>query len=286
MTTMNQDRASKPRQALGRGLNALLQPGGSGRDFFVCPIEKIRPSPSQPRHVFGDEDIEELAQSIREQGVIQPLIVRATGEGYEIIVGERRWRAAQRAGLHEVPVVIRDVTPDKAFEMALVENLQRKDLNPIEEAEALGRLIESHGYTQEAAALKIGRSRAAVTNSLRLLKLPERVRKLVISGDLSEGHARALLSLKDDASISKLAEEAVSRGLSVRDLERLARAKAKPGAAKAAPSISPQIRSLVNRLERALGVKVRLFDKKGRGRLELHYSNLDVLDRILDKILR
>ncbi len=284
---MTGDRTGKPRQALGRGLSALLPQAPGGRDFFVCPIEKLRPSASQPRHQFDEARLEEMAQSIREHGILQPLLVRAAGDGYEIIVGERRWRAAQRAGLHEVPVVIRDVSSAKAFEMALVENLQREDLTPVEEAEGLGRLIREHGITQEEAAQRIGKSRVAVTNSLRLLKLPERVRSLLVSGSLSEGHARALLGLKDEAAMMRLAEAVAARGLSVREVERLVRRQTRDRGSAAKPTvISPQIRSLVSRLERALGVKVRLIDKKGRGRLELYYSNLDVLDRILDRLLK
>ena len=275
------------RQALGKGLGALLPSTEKSGDLFLCPIEKIFPSRQQPRHGFDDEDIEELAQSIREQGLIQPLVVRREKDGYEIIAGERRWRACQKTGMREVPVVIHEASSKKAFEMALVENIQRTDLNPIEEAEALGRLLESHGYTQEEAAAKVGKSRTAVANIVRLLRLPEKVRKLVAAGELSEGHARALLGLKNQSAMTQLAERAVRRAFSVRELEKLAREKktARSSTPGRKTGQSPQMRSLIARLEKSLGVRVKIIDEKGSGRLELYYTSLDVFDRLLDRLL-
>ncbi|HEY0712263.1 MAG TPA: ParB/RepB/Spo0J family partition protein, partial [Polyangia bacterium] len=228
------------RRALGRGLAALIPeaaPSASSpvtsetaipaaiasaeekaalpartRGLFSVGIEEVRPGPHQPRKTFADGQLDELAESIRTQGIIQPLVVRRApdGDGYELIAGERRWRAAQRAGLHEVPVVVREVADREAFEMALVENLQRADLNPIEEAEGYQRLFAEFGYTQEALAERVGKDRSTIANALRLLKLPPAVRELVVSGRLAMGHARALLGLESDGAIDKLARQTVA----------------------------------------------------------------------------
>src|SRR5262245_14149276 len=231
------------RKALGRGLAALI-PGapspvstavgpalarardgaGAGDGTRTIPIEDVYPSTAQPRKNFDGERLEELAASIRTQGIIQPLIVRARAAGgYELIAGERRWRAAQRAGLHEVPAVIRDVAPAQAFEMALVENLQREDLNPIEEAAGYERLIAEFGYTQEKLADRVGKERSTVANALRLLRLPDNVRTLVAQGRLSMGHARALLGLDSAAAMERLARRTVAQDLSVRKVEEMVR---------------------------------------------------------------
>jgi ParB family chromosome partitioning protein len=303
------------RRALGRGLSALLpspprpppaptQPSSPGaqtpaadaapvgpRNYYIAPVEDIHPQPNQPRRRFAEPELEELAQSIRTYGVIQPLIVRArAGGGFLLIAGERRWRASQRAGLLEVPVVVQDVASREAFERALVENLQRADLNPIEEAEAYQRLLADHGYTQEQLAERVGKERSTVANSLRLLKLPSGVRDRVEEGALSMGHARALLGLESVAEIEVIARQVVSKGLSVRATEALVRErqadKARP--AKPAPRKSPSVRDVENRLTKALGAQVNLFEgKKGKGgRLEIRYGDLDDLDRLLEKLLR
>jgi ParB family chromosome partitioning protein len=234
-----------------------------------------------------------LAESIRSQGIIQPLVVRKSpsGQGFELIAGERRWRAAQRAGLHEVPVVVREVAEREAFEMALVENLQRADLNPIEEAEGYQRLFAEFGYTQEALADRVGKDRSTIANALRLLKLPPAVRELVVGGRLAMGHARALLGLESDAAIDKLARQTVARDLSVRQVEALVRrerqetiADAPKPAAPEGPS--PAARDLAQRLERALGTRVKVVEADAtRGQLEIQYHSLDQLDGILEKIL-
>jgi ParB family chromosome partitioning protein len=304
------------RRALGRGLAALIADAGPGRKSAPDPsalalpapdpapprgdglhlsaIEDVHPARHQPRKAFDDERLEELAESIRAQGIIQPLIVRRRdGGGYELIAGERRWRAAQRAGLHEVPVVVREVAEERAFELALVENLQRADLNPIEEAEGYQRLMAEFGYTQETLAGRVGKDRSTVANALRLLKLPPPVRDMVISGRLSMGHARGLLGLESDTAIERLARQTVARELSVRQVETLVRRERQEGHGKraSAPSApappSPAARDLVQKLEQALGTRVRLVQADAtRGHLEIHYHSLDELDAVLAKIIR
>ncbi len=282
-----------PRRALGRGLDALLPAATStmagDRTAFTCPVEKIAPHPGQPRQHFDDKELEELTASIREHGVIEPIVVRRATAGadrYEIIAGERRWRAAQRAGLHEVLVVVKDVSPKEAFEMALVENLQRADLNPIEIAEAYQRLIEEHGYTQQSVGERVGKDRTTVTNALRMLALPPRIRSMVIARELGEGHARALLGAPDAKSMQEIADKTAHGRLPVRKVEELvraAKAKAKPnGAAKDdKPGKSASVRDLEARLMRKLGTRCEVRDQGGKGELAVSYASLDELDRIL-----
>ncbi len=287
------------RQALGRGLAALIpsageapttSPSAPGSGLRTLDIESIHPSSKQPRKRFDDARLDELAESIRSQGIIQPLVVRAReGGGFELIAGERRWRAAQRAGLHQVPAVVREVAESQAFEMALVENLQREDLNPIEEAEGYQRLVAEFGYTQESLSARVGKDRSTVANALRLLKLPPAVRAMVIEGRLNMGHARALLGLESDPAIERLARQAVSRGLSVRQVESLVK-REREGSERAptppAPQ-SPAARDLVHRLEQTLGTKVKLEETSPKsGHLEIYYSSLDELDAVLAKIFR
>ncbi len=292
------------RRALGRGLGALI-PGAGGEpaerqqaargDYFLAAIEDVHPSPEQPRQSFAESKLEELAQSIRSEGIIQPLVVRERGAreggGFWLIAGERRWRAAQRAGLHQVPVVVREASPAKAFEMALVENVQRADLNPIEEAEAYRRLSDELGYTQEQVAERVGKDRTTVTNALRLLKLPVAVRKLVSDGDLSMGHARALLGLEAAEAIEIAARKVAARALSVRATEDLVRRQRDGESAKPASSgtagKSASVKDLEEKLTRALGARVRIAERgaaKG-GRIEIDYADLDDLDRLLDVLL-
>ncbi|MEZ4225096.1 MAG: ParB/RepB/Spo0J family partition protein [Polyangiaceae bacterium] len=288
----------KPR-GLGRGLDALLpvrtrepvktQSGesyGSGNVFY-CAIDKIVPQKGQPRQHIDDEKLEELAQSIRVHGIIEPLVVRRRGnqDSFELIAGERRWRASQRAGLKEVLVVVRDVSEKDAFELALIENIQRADLDPIEFAEALARLIQEHGYTQESVAGRVGKDRSTVANALRLLKLPRAVRQLVISGELSEGHARALLGAPDDLVLSQLADKVQRGHLSVRQTEALVRA-AKQGASDKKPKgKSASVRDLEGRLEKRFGTRVEVRDRDGTGELVMKYGSLDELDRLLELLL-
>jgi ParB family chromosome partitioning protein len=300
---------SEKRKALGRGLAALLpgasapapatpisepvrtmMPRGLGDGLRTVPVEEVHPSATQPRKSFDDARLQELAESIRAQGIIQPLVVRVReGGGFELIAGERRWRAAQRAGLHEVPVVVREIAADRAFEMALVENLQREDLNPIEEAEGYQRLVSEYGYTQESLASRVGKERSTVANALRLLKLPAPVRTLVVGGQLGMGHARALLGLEAEAAIERLARQTVSRGLSVRQVETLVRREREPAKDEAAGTPARQssaARDLTERLQRALVTKVKLVEEgQGRGKIEIHYGSLDELDAILARIL-
>lgn len=286
------------KRALGRGLDALLPVsprGGASSSYgshsvFSCAIEKLRPQRGQPRQYFDPRGIEDLAQSIEEHGLIEPLVVRKVGEGtFEIIAGERRWRAAQKAGLKEVLVVVKDVSPKSAFEMALIENVQRQDLNPIELAEAFERLLKEHGYTQERLAERVGKDRTTVTNVLRLLKLPTRVRTRVAAGELTEGHARALLGAPD-GQLDSLAERVLRGKLSVRETEALVRAAASgkgKGGKKSggADGKTSAVRDLETRLTRALGTKVEVRDYGNKGEIAIPYATLDALDRLLDRLL-
>ncbi|APR77445.1 Chromosome (plasmid) partitioning protein ParB [Minicystis rosea] len=294
---MSQDKTQ--RRALGRGLDALLpappSPAGAGpeRQAFICPVEKIVPQAGQPRQYFDEQELTELADSIKEHGLIEPVIVRRLGQGtdkFELIAGERRWRASQRAGLKEVLVVVKDVSPKEAFELALVENVQRADLNPIEIAEAFDRLIKEYSYTQQTLAERVGKDRATVANALRLLKLPPRIRTMVIGRELSEGHARALLGAPSDKAMADIAEKTVRGKLPVRKVEQLVRAaRTKDEGAPAADenkakASSPAIRDLEARLMRRLGTKVEVRDNNGKGELAIMYGSLDELDRVLSLI--
>jgi ParB family chromosome partitioning protein len=260
-----------------------------GGTVFSCAIEKLSPQRGQPRQYFDPTALEELAQSIREHGLIEPLLVRRIGQDrFEIIAGERRWRASQKAGLKEVLVVVRDVSQQNAFELALIENVQREDLNAIELAEGLQRLIAEYQYTQETLAKRIGKDRSTLANALRLLKLPESVRKLVTKGDLSEGHARALLGAADEAAMTRLAESSLRNKWNVRQLEAEVRAaKSRKGSADGGKgdSKSAATRDLENRLARKYGARCQVRDRKGKGELVMHYGSLDDLDRILDLLL-
>ncbi|MFZ5891449.1 MAG: ParB/RepB/Spo0J family partition protein [Myxococcota bacterium] len=299
-------------RGLGRGLDALLpvkapEPaagtaGSSGAphpaksygegNVFLCPLDKIVPNRGQPRQHFDQEKLEELAQSLREHGLLEPLVVRrrAGTDTFEIIAGERRWRAAQKANLRDVLVVVRDVSAKDAYELALIENVQREDLDPIEFAEALDRLMKEHGHTQETLATRVGKDRSTIANALRLLRLPHAVRERVVNGELSEGHARALLGAPDDTVLAALAEKVVRGHLSVRQTEELVReakgnkagskAGGKPGAGKTA-----SVRDLESRLERRLGTKIDVRDRDGKGEIVVKYASLDDLDRILDILL-
>lgn len=294
---------STAKRGLGRGLDALLParapaakppppPAKPQKDgsVFQCPIEKIAPQEGQPRHHFDTEKLDELAQSIREHGLIEPLVVRRTktSDVFELIAGERRWRACQRAGVLEVPVVVRDVSPKEAFELALIENIQREDLNAIEFAQALDRLLEDHGYSQEQLADRVGKDRSTIANALRLLKLPEKIREMVVSGQLSEGHGRALLGAPDKRTMSTVAEKVIRGKLSVRQTEALIRGQKGAGAkggSGAAKGKSASVRDLEERLARRLGAKVEVKDKSGKGEIAIRYSSLDELDRLLDLLL-
>jgi len=291
--------ADKRRPALGRGMAALLSnappppsanaavvPIAPGRQLLALPIEAIERNPEQPRKRFDELKLEELAASIREHGVVEPILVRKDGGKYRILAGERRWRAAARAGLKEIPAVVREASEREAFELALVENLQRADLNAIEEAEAYDVLVSDHGLTQEEIAKRVGKERSTVANALRLLKLPEDVRDSVRDGQLDMGHARALLGIDDAEAIRKAAGRAIREGLSVRATEALVRAlthKEKKEPPKKAET--PAIKDLTQRLQRRLGARCRVLPKSAvAGCLEIEYSSLDELDGILARI--
>jgi ParB family transcriptional regulator, chromosome partitioning protein len=299
------DLPKKPLRGLGRGLDALLPvrppPAAAAADrpaasygegnVFMCALERIAPRRDQPRQHFDNAKLDELAQSIREHGVLEPLVVRKRSEGqFEIVAGERRWRAAQRAGLREVMVVVRDVSTRDAYELALIENVQREDLDPIEFAEALDRLLKEHGYTQERLAERVGKDRSSIANALRLLRLPKTVRERVVNGELSEGHARALLGAPSDEVLTELADKVVRGHLSVRQTESLVRGtKAKAGVdAKGGPPKpkSANVRDIEGRLERRLGTRVELRDRDGAGEIVLKYTSWDELDRLIEELLK
>jgi len=294
---MADDHLSRPGggrgKPLGRGLAALLGEAsaapGSHAGMVAVPVSRLMPSAVQPRRHFDEEALAELAESIKAHGVIQPLVVRArpgqTGQPraaqYEIVAGERRWRAAQRAGLDQVPVLVRDISDREALGLALVENLQRADLSPIEEADAYRRLMEDFGLTQDSVASLVGRSRPQVSNTLRLLRLPPPVREMVSDGRLSAGHARALVNTPDPEA---LADRVVAEGLTVREAERLAQA----GMMSAPPKVEdralrdPNVVALENELSAALGLKASLKVKdQAHGSLTLHYRSLEQLDGLL-----
>ncbi|MEQ9645892.1 MAG: ParB/RepB/Spo0J family partition protein [Sandaracinaceae bacterium] len=290
------------KRRLGRGLDGMLPtapPKAAGGEAaapakkaqgFEANIEDVHPNREQPRTRFDDAKLDELAASIRHLGVLEPILVRerAGQPGYEIIAGERRWRAAQRAGLKRVPVFVRELGTDEAFEAALVENLQREDLNPIETAKAFQRLVDEHGHTQESVAQRVGKDRSTIANALRLLKLPPQVLDLLEDAQLSEGHGRALLGAPDVAAMKRLAAAAGTNGWVVRETPRRGRAEArgeKPAEEKAASSKSANVKDLEQRLSRSLGAPVAVEDKKGKGKLVVNYSSYDELDRILAQIL-
>ncbi|HEX6324240.1 MAG TPA: ParB/RepB/Spo0J family partition protein [Vicinamibacterales bacterium] len=284
------------RPALGRGLSALI-PDAAGdappRDRpFEVDLDRLTPNPQQPRSVFDEASLDDLAQSIRSNGVIQPILARPararSGAGdirFEIIAGERRWRAAQRAGLMKVPVIVRDVPDERLLEVALVENLQRDDLNPIEEASAYRRLADELHLTQDAIAAAVGKDRSSVANTLRLLRLPDEVRNLVSDGSLSMGHARALLALDAPAAQRQLAREIVARGLSVRETEALVKRHGEPAApAKPEKKKDPNTRAAEEKLRFALGTDVEIVRRGKGGRIEITFTNEDELNRIFERL--
>jgi ParB family transcriptional regulator, chromosome partitioning protein len=282
----------KEKRGLGRGLDALLPAASSNygeKSVFSCAIEKIVPQKGQPRRHFDPKALEDLAQSIREHGVIEPVVVRRTvnGGSFEIIAGERRWRASQKAGLKEILVVVKDVSPAAAFELALVENVQRADLGAIELAEAYDRLLREHEYTQETLAERLGKDRSTIANTMRLLKLPPRVRDKVVTGELSEGHARALLGAADLHAIADLAERVLRGRLSVRQTEALVRSKSdkkKLNGAATPAAKSASVRDLESKLSRLLGTKVEVRDTGNKGEIAIPYADLNALDRLIDRL--
>lgn len=282
-----------PRKRLGKGLGALLGEqavaSGTGSGVTEVPVTRISPNRFQPRHTFEPEAIADLAASIAQKGVLQPLIVTpAQGGRWELVSGERRWRAAQQAGLSTVPVVVRDVDERELLEIALIENLQREDLDAIEEATGYRRLIDEFGATQAELAQHLGRSRPAVTNALRLLDLPDQVQSMVRQGRLTAGHGRALLGLENRRRMPELAREAADRGLSVRQLERKVKRENR-GPRKAAEtgrSAELERRRIEEDLQRALGTRVTVRPgPRGKGRIEIAYTSLDDFEGLVERLL-
>ncbi|MFC3578670.1 ParB/RepB/Spo0J family partition protein [Sphingomonas hylomeconis] len=283
----------KPRSGLGRGLNALLgdmareEPVGSDEKLApglrTLPVGSLTPHPGQPRRHFEESALDELATSIAARGLIQPIVVRPHGKGYQIVAGERRWRAAQRARLHEVPVIIRDFDDAETLEVALVENIQRQDLNAIEEAEAYHRLIEDFGHTQEALGKLVHKSRSHIANLLRLLDLPQPVQERVVTGELTMGHARALIGAPD---IETLSDQVVAKGLSVRETERLARAAKPEQRARSGGDggRDADLAALEHQLGDLLGLSVRVTHSAKGGTMTLNYATLDQLDMICQRL--
>ena len=306
---------AEKRPALGRGLSALI-PDAAGptepRGSLPAPaypaieteldIDRLVPNPRQPRGVIDDLKLDELAQSIRANGVIQPVIVRkirtsadAAGKPgaaatlaparYEIVAGERRWRAAQRAGLLKVPVVVSDIPDEKLLEVALIENIQRENLNPVEEAQAYRRLADEHGFSQDDIATAVGKDRATVANYMRLLKLPDEVRNDLVAGSLSMGHARAILGLSDEAAQRRVARDTVSQRLSVRETEALVRKETEPKPSPPEPvKADPNTRAAEERLRLTLGTRVRIVRKGKSGRIEIDFVNEEELQRIYEQL--
>jgi ParB family chromosome partitioning protein len=288
-----------PGKALGKGLGALINTrvaspmpaADSGERVQLVPLDQIGPTPLQPRSVFRDENLQELVDSIKEHGIIQPLIVRRRDDKFELIAGERRWRAAQRAGLAEAPLIIREASDQEVLELALIENLQREDLNPIEEATAFARLAREFGLRQEEIAQKVGKSRAAIANSMRLLDLHPDVQSWLTQGRVSVGHAKVLLSLKATEEQVVLAEEIIRRSLTVREAEKLvanhftqngAVRPTRSGGGQRSPAIlPPALLHLQNRLQQHLATHVSLQHGEKRGNIEIEYYGNDDLQRIL-----
>ncbi len=284
------------RKALGKGINALIPDFEMGvpespEEGMVLSrellIDEISPNRFQPRNYFDDDKLEELVASIRENGILQPVVVQKTETGYELVVGERRWRASKKAGLKKIPAIIREVTDAQALELAIIENIHRQDLNPIEEAEAYARLADEFALTQEMIANKVGKSRTAVANILRLLKLPRNIKEHLISGKLSMGHARALLGLDDPGQAQALCKEIFKEDLTVRQTESRVNRLKQPAPTKSASPATKKnifIRDLEKELERKLGTKVDISPKKTGGKLVVTYYSDDDLERIQNLI--
>jgi ParB family chromosome partitioning protein len=276
------------RPALGRGLSALIPdtpiPAAAPERTLEVDVDLLRPNRAQPRTAIDDGKIEELARSIKANGVIQPIVVRKEGQGYEIIAGERRWRASQRAGLLKVPVVVRDVPDDRLLAVALIENIQREDLNPIEEAQAYRRLADDYQLTQEQIAEAVGKDRSSVANFMRLLKLPREVREDLGAGALSMGHARALLALSDESAQLRVSREVVSRNLSVRETEAMVKKDAVAATPRAETVKDVHTRAAEDKLRFALGTRVRITRRGKGGRIEIDFQNEDELQRLYEQL--
>ena len=278
------------RKALGKGLSALIPEANDNADmaengYFQCPIESIEPNPYQPRQEFDNAAIEELAASIKEKGVITPILVSKSEDGYRLIAGERRWRAAQKAGLERIPVVIRESTPIESLELALIDNIHRRDLNPIEEAQAFKRWLEDTETTQDILAQRVGKDRSTISNLLRLLNLPKEIQKDIIDGRLSMGHARVLAGLKSPGEQNRIKDLIIKKDLSVRQTETLAKRELSGGhLKKKSHDLDEYLASLSDGLKRSLGTKVEIKRKGKRGTINIHFYSDDELDRLLERL--
>ena len=275
------------RPALGRGLSALIPdaaPPSAGERALEVDSDLLRPNRFQPRTHIDDAKIDELARSIRSNGIIQPIVVRSVDGGYEIVAGERRWRASQRAGLLKVPIVVRDIPEERLLAAALIENIQREDLNPIEEAHAYRRLVDEYQLTQEQIADAVGKDRSSVANFLRLLKLPEEVRANLGSGALTMGHARALLGLPDETSQLRVARDIVAKNLSVRETEALVKKATQPASAKEPAQKDVHTRAAEEKLRFVLGTRVRIERQRKGGRIEIDFESEDELQRLFEAL--
>jgi ParB family chromosome partitioning protein len=280
------------RPALGKGLGALIPDieKEDRKNLFSCGIEEITPSRYQPRKGFDEGKLTELANSIKEKGIIEPLIVRKMDGGYELIVGERRWRAAQRAGLREVPIIVRDVTTAEAMELALIENLQREDLKPLEEAEAYKRLMDEFHYTQEELAKRVAKDRATVANAVRLLKLPQEIKAYLADESISSGHARTLLGLNMPEEQKMACAKVIKKDLSVRETERLVKKLNVQGSkrdmdVKPSGEEDPHLGFLEETLRKLLGTKVRIPKRGRKGKIEIEFYSEEDLERIVEIII-
>ncbi len=284
------------KRGLGKGLDALIPPSAGSRPAgeeavggaVELPIDQISPNPHQPRQAMDPHELQELANSIAEHGLIQPLVVTRGENGYQLIAGERRWRASQLAGLSRVPVVIKETTPQQMLELAIVENIQRADLNPLEEAQAFAQLMEEFGLTQEAVAERVGKSRTAVANTVRLLNLPDEIKNALALGKISEGHARALLSLKKNRDQLAALGTIISRGLNVRQTETLVRQMltGEEAAKPKRPPLTPHDKAMLARFESKLGTRVELSrSEEDTGKLTIHFYSQEELQAIFDAIL-
>ncbi|MEW6243815.1 MAG: ParB/RepB/Spo0J family partition protein [Bacillota bacterium] len=274
------------KRGLGKGLGAIIPELTAAPEGALCDldIESIRPNPRQPRQRWDEEKLRELADSIREHGVVQPIIVRQRDDGYELVAGERRWRAARLAGLKTVPAVIRELSEAELTVVSLIENIQREDLNPMEEARAYHRLVTEFGLTQEVLAKRVGKSRSQVANVLRLLSLDRRTQALVEEGKLSFGHARALLAIEEEKRRQQLADRIVKQGLSVREAESAVSEKSRRPKRRDRPVMDPNVAEVEERLRRVLATDVRIKQGRKKGIIEIDYFGLEDLDRILEII--
>ncbi len=274
---------------LGKGLDALIpsEPSRSAGSALYVPLDRIQPNPHQPRLSMAEDELQELADSIREHGILQPLLVAQNENGYTLIAGERRWRAAARAGLDTVPVIVRQATPQEMLELALIENVQRADLSPLETAEAYRQLSADFGLTHEEIGLKVGKHRTTVTNTLRLLELSDHARQALIDQRISEGHARALLALSSPQAQAAALESVLVHGLSVRQTEQLvARLQGEKPVPKAPPPVSPEVAAVEERLRSALGTRVVLQHGKKGGRVVIHYFSNEELESLISRLTK